>query len=140
MAKIPCPECGAAMSPDGRCPRCGFRLPAADAVRCRRDRGEPPPALPHSWQGVASCVVALAGFGAVELMWLFGYLPSWFPTVWCFGLMSAPLGIVLALRGLAEAARRRLFPVLGLALNGLTLLVFLGTTCFMAAVSTGWWP
>ncbi len=136
MDAIPCPECGARMSPDGPCPGCGFRLPAEDARRCLGDRGTPTPGRPGFSPGVGSCVVAVVAFGLAQASYLadavhgFGEALAWAAGSEVGGLLGfgsillALIGLALGGPGLAEAVtgRERFFCVTGLVLNALVLL------------------
>jgi len=100
--------------------------------------------LPHSGVGIASCVLALfavlAGGFAMVLAAVVGFddieaaINAEEPEAILAGLLFLGagllflIGLVLAVAGLLQHDRNKLFAVLGLCLNGLCLLCGLGMT------------
>ena len=95
------------------------------------------PVVTQSGLGIASFIIAVAvGFGMVLLVVYAGVVEASSPggmdeesmTAIAIGLgalggmAAALLGVVLGIAGLVQRDRKRLFAVLGLVLNGLTIL------------------
>jgi len=100
--------------------------------------------LPHSGAGIASCVLALfavlAGGFAMVLAAVVGFddieaaINAEEPEAMLAGMLLlgaglfALIGLVLAIAGLLQRDRNKLFAILGLCLNGLFFLCGLGMT------------
>jgi hypothetical protein len=94
--------------------------------------------LPHSKLGIASFIIALVvGIGEFTLLIVAGVMETSTPggideespkamvlgMLLLFGLLLALIGAILAITGLFEGSKKRVFPIIGLCINGLILLL-----------------